>query len=59
MTNVVDITPSKRLRGLAARIRAEREASAIAMQRGLQHAMAAGDLLLEAKRLAGHGNWLP
>ena len=28
------------------------------MQRGLQHAMAAGDLLIKAKRLAGHGNWL-
>ena len=58
MTNIIHITSSKRLPKLLARIKAEHQASAVSMQRGLEHAMAAGDLLLEAKRLAGYGNWL-
>ena len=58
VTDIVDTT-SKQLTRLAARIRLEHEASAIAMKRGLDHAMTAGDLLREAKRLAGHGHWLP
>ena len=58
MAYIIHITSSKRLPQLLALIRAEHQASAVAMQRGLQHAMAAGDRLIEAKRLAGHGNWL-
>jgi len=48
------------LADLAARIRAEHEATAIAIKRGLEHATNAGNLLIEAKaQLAQHGQWLP
>ena len=50
---------SNSLADLAARIKAEHEATAIAMRRGVEHAMAAGDLLLEAKAQLKHGEWLP
>jgi hypothetical protein len=50
---------SNSLADLAARIRAEHEASAIAMQRGLEHAINAGRLLIEAKAQLKHGQWLP
>jgi N6-adenosine-specific RNA methylase IME4 len=50
-----DLTPSNSLADLAARIRAEH----VAMQRGVEHAMRAGDLLLEAKAQLRHGQWLP
>ena len=50
---------SNSLADLAARIKAEHEATAIAMRRGVEHAMAAGDLLLEAKAQLKHGAWLP
>jgi N6-adenosine-specific RNA methylase IME4 len=52
--------PRRSLADLAARIRAEHEAVAIAIKRGLEHAINAGDLLIQAKaRLAHHGQWLP
>jgi N6-adenosine-specific RNA methylase IME4 len=54
-----DLTCSNSLADLAARIRAEHEATTIAMQRGLEHAIRAGDLLLEAKAQLKHGQWLP
>ena len=44
---------------LAARIRAEHEAVVSAMTRGIEHAMACGDLLIEAKAQLKHGEWLP
>jgi Protein of unknown function (DUF3102) len=44
---------------LAARIRAEHEAVAAFMQRSLERAIAAGDLLIEAKAQLAHGQWLP
>jgi hypothetical protein len=50
---------SNRLAVLAAGIRAEHEATAMALKRGLAHAMAAGELLIEAKGLLKHGQWLP
>jgi hypothetical protein len=50
---------SNSLTDLAARIRAEHEACTAAMQRSLQHAIAAGELLIEAKRQLKHGDWLP
>jgi hypothetical protein len=53
------ITTSNSLADLAARIRAEHEASAVAMQRGLEHAVNAGRLLIEAKAQLEHGQWLP
>jgi len=47
------------LADLATRIRAEHEATAAAMKRGCEHAIRAGELLIEAKRLLEHGEWLP
>ena len=45
---------------LAARIRAEHEAVIIFMKKGLERAIRAGELLLEAKAQIGkHGQWLP
>ncbi len=51
---------SNSLADLAARIRAEHEATAVALRRSVMHAMAAGELLIEAKaQLGRHGTWLP
>jgi Protein of unknown function (DUF3102) len=51
---------SNSLADLAARIRAKHEAVGHALRRGLEDMIAAGDLLLEAKRqLNKHGSWLP
>jgi hypothetical protein len=48
------------LADLAARIRAEHEARLLCVKRGFAHAIAAGTLLIEAKRqLDEHGSWLP
>ena len=54
-----ELSRSNSLADLAARIRIEHEAAAAALKDGAQHAMAAGDLLLEAKSLLKHGEWLP
>jgi hypothetical protein len=56
-----DISTSNSLADLAARIRAEHEASALHVKRGLDHAIACGRLLLEAKAgpVGQHGQWLP
>jgi Protein of unknown function (DUF3102) len=54
-----DLTLSNSLVDLAARIRAEHEAAGGALKRSLQHAIAAGELLLEAKAQLKHGQWLP
>lgn len=54
-----DVTLSNSLTDLAFRIRAEHDATASAMKRGIYHAMAAGDLLTEAKGLLKHGQWRP
>jgi hypothetical protein len=54
-----DITLSNSLADLAARIRTEREATGSTLQRSVEHAMAVGDLLIEAKRQVKHGRWLP
>jgi hypothetical protein len=51
------LTPS--LIDLASRIRAEHEATAAALKRGAEHAMAAGQLLIAAKKRLKHGQWLP
>jgi hypothetical protein len=55
------VTPdrSNSLPDLAARIRAEHEATAAALQSSVTHAMAAGDALIEAKAAIPHGGWLP
>jgi hypothetical protein len=54
-----DLTLSYSLTDLAARINAEHEAAGGALKRSLQHAIAAGELLLEAKDQLKHGQWLP
>jgi DUF3102 family protein len=53
-----DIALSNSLADLAARIRAEHEAASTALTDGFQHAMTAGQLLVEAKRQVAHGDWL-
>jgi hypothetical protein len=52
--------PADRLSILAASINDHHRAANAATRRGLEHAIAAGALLLEAKELvAHHGEWLP
>jgi DNA modification methylase len=55
----LELSKSNSLADLAARIRQEHEASAAAMKRSLEHAIAAGKLLNEAKAQLKHGQWLP
>jgi hypothetical protein len=52
-----DFTTSNSLADLAARLKAEHGAVISALARGLTHAMAAGDILLEAKAQLKHGQW--
>jgi len=52
-------TGSNRLTILAAEILAEHEGIVRSLKRGLDHAIAAGELLIEAKALLKHGQWLP
>jgi hypothetical protein len=49
---------SNRLPVIAATINGHLDAAEAATRRGLEHAIAAGALLLEAKELVGHGDWL-
>jgi Protein of unknown function (DUF3102) len=55
----VPFNGSNSLADLAARIRAFHEATAEGLRRSVEHAMAAGDLLIEAKAQLKHGQWLP
>jgi hypothetical protein len=50
---------SNSLADLAARIKVEHDACTEAEKRGLQHAAAAGKMLIEAKAQLKHGQWLP
>jgi hypothetical protein len=45
------------LTDLAGQIRAEHAAASASLRRGLDHAIRAGELLLDAKRLHRHGQW--
>jgi hypothetical protein len=54
-----DLARSNSLTDLAARIKIEHEAACGALKQGLEHAVAAGKLLLEAKAQVPHGQWLP
>ena len=58
-TTITDIASSNSLADLAARIKAAHEAVGAALRRGVQDAMMAGDLLIEAKAQLNHGQWLP
>jgi Protein of unknown function (DUF3102) len=53
------IEQSNYLPELAARIRAEHEATAAALRTSVEHGIAAGELLIEAKSKVPHGQWLP
>ena len=50
---------SNRLTHLAAEINAEHDAATGAFKKGCEHALRAGELLLEAKEQVKHGEWLP
>jgi len=54
-----DPSLSNSLADLAAKIRVEHDGAATAAKRGLEHAIAAGELLVEAKSKLQHGQWLP
>jgi hypothetical protein len=56
-TTKADIA-SNSLSDLAARIREEHAAAGTALRASVRHAIAAGELLIEAKSKAGHGQWL-
>ncbi len=47
------------LKSLAARINAAHDEALASVRTALGHACRAGDLLIEAKRQLGHGDWLP
>ena len=53
------IAGSNSLVDLAARIRTHHEATVAALSSAVMSAMAAGDLLIEAKAALPHGQWLP
>jgi hypothetical protein len=54
-----DLVRSNSLAVLAARIRTYHEATTAALKASVVNAMAAGDLLIEAKAQLKHGQWLP
>lgn len=57
---IVSAQTTASLADLATQINAEHEAATNALQSGLDHAVAAGRLLIKAKlKIASHGDWLP
>jgi len=50
---------TKRLKSLAGTINDTHAAAGASFRAGVQHAMEAGRLLIEAKEQVGHGEWLP
>jgi len=54
----IETARSNSLADLAIRINAEHDQVAKAVKRGLSHAIAAGELLTEAKKKVPHGQWL-
>jgi hypothetical protein len=63
MSNSVTIASpiegSNYLIDIAARVKIEHQAVAASLKQSVQHAIAAGELLLEAKDQIPHGQWLP
>ena len=59
MTITPALDRSNSLADLAARIRTYHAATVAALNTSVIHAMAAGDLLIEAKAQVPHGQWLP
>jgi hypothetical protein len=58
-TNPPALEGSNYLIDIAARIKAEHQAVAASLKQSVYHAIAAGELLLEAKEQVPHGQWLP
>jgi hypothetical protein len=58
-TAITEIQPSNALTDLRERLKIEHAAVNGAMNESLIHAMAAGDILIEAKAQLKHGQWLP
>src|SRR5215467_3442763 len=58
-TAITKIEPSNSLTDLRERLKIEHAAVNGAMNESLIHAMAAGDILIEAKAQLKHGQWLP
>jgi DUF3102 family protein len=56
---ITSIEASNSLADLAARIRTYHEATVEALKHSVEHAMSAGDCLIEAKAQLNHGEWLP
>jgi hypothetical protein len=54
---MMDVSLSNSLVDLAARIRVEHDGARAAAKRGVEHAIAAGQLLIEAKAKLQHGQW--
>jgi hypothetical protein len=54
-----DLSLSNSLVDLAARIRTEHDGAKAAVKRCVEHAIAAGEFLIEAKAQLKHGQWLP
>ena len=54
---MTDIDRSNSLTDLAARIKAEHEAVGTALKESVRHAIATGELLIEAKDQLEHGQW--
>ena len=59
MLDRIMVDPTIALDSLARRIDAEHGQVATALQSALRHAISAGEMLIEAKRQVGHGQWLP
>jgi hypothetical protein len=58
-TAAAPVAGDNSLPDLAARIKAEHEAVSTALKESVRHAIAAGELLIEAKDRLKHGEWLP
>ncbi len=53
------LAASNSLADLAVRIKAEHAAAAASLRESVRHAIAAGEMLVEAKAMVPHGQWLP
>ena len=58
-SNTLQTTQQGTLADLAIQINSEHRQAEEALNTSLQHALRAGQLLLEAKGLCSHGTWLP
>ena len=57
MSEIVGLDETRSIDALAARINEEHRACEQAVISAVEHAIRAGEMLLEAKERAGHGNW--